>query len=699
MANLINSLIVKNLITSEQLKDAQDKQLGAKRPILDLLVEMEFIKEDDLMKVAQEVYQMQSVNLTADSIDPAAIKLIPYDFAKRMGIFPVKIVDDVLIFATSDPKDIVVLDDLKVIAGMNVQAVLAKKSMINEAIEKYYQLSDNLYDLLKNISDNSKIQILHTRDLETIGPDFAKDVSPVIRLVNLILADAIKSRASDVHIEPQEETLDVRYRIDGDLKNIFKADKQLQAGLIARIKILGELDIAETRKPQDGRTTFIYNDRKIDLRISTIPTYHGEKIVLRILDPSQAKVTLDQIGMEEDSEFFKEALVAPQGIVLVTGPTGSGKTSTLYAALNYVKHGKKNIITIEDPVEYLMDGVNQIQVNPTKDMTFANGLRSILRQDPNVILVGEIRDAETAEIAFRGSLTGHLVLSTLHTNSAIATIARLLDIGLEPYLIASSLNLVLTQRLVKVICPNCKQEIIADEKLKQKFKVYLDKYEISQFYNGAGCQKCDFTGYFGRTAIFELLKVNEKIKNLIASKSSEEVILKEAVGFGLEFLAESGIKKVKKGITTLEEVNRVAEVMDIVVEAQIIQDEKDGKPRILIVDDEIDIVKILEKRLMNQGFKTFKAGNGKEAIEAVKKEKPDLIILDVMMPVMDGFETLGVLRSKLDTAGIPVIMLTAKSDKDSEIRGLEIGADDYITKPFDFEKVLARIKMLLKRRG
>jgi len=383
-------------------------------------------------------------------------------------------------------------------------------------------------------------------------------------------------------------------------------------------------------------------------------------------------------------------------MVLVAGPTGCGKTSTLYAALNSVKSETKNIITVEDPIEYLISGVTQMQINPVKDVTFANTLRSVLRQDPNVILVGEIRDKETAEIAFRASLTGHLVFSTVHTNNSVSSVTRLLDIGLEPYLISSSLVLITAQRLIRLICPHCKEKYTPDKKLMDKFKIYIDKFGVKEFYRGRGCEQCGFSGFSGRSAIFELLKMSEKIKGLISAKASEESIFKEALKSGLRPLAESGIEKVAKGITALEEIAKVVEVVE---EREVagIRREVRKTPKILAADDEEDILKVLEKRLSSAGYEVIKARDGKEAVEYAVKERPDLIVMDVLMPNMDGFAATKLLRSKLETATIPILMLTAKKDKKSEIKGLDYGADDYMTKPFDKDKLLARIKMLLKR--
>ena len=701
MSILIAALLKESLISEEQLNDAKAKHVGAKKPLQELLVEMGFIKEEDLIRVSAKVFNMPILDLDKETIEPSATELISYELAKRYGVFPVRREQDTIILAMSDPQDIVTLDDLKIITTLNIKPILCTESEITKRIEKYYQIDDSLYDILKNVAQEDKIEVIKDKgggETRLDAQSVKEGGAPIVRLFNLILSDAVKSRASDIHIEPQEKTVKVRYRIDGDLKNIMEVPIKLSLALTARIKVLAELDITETRKPQDGRIKVFFNDRKIDLRISTIPTFYGEKVELRILDPKEAKIDLGRVGFEENElNVYKEAIASPQGIILVTGPTGSGKTSTLYATLNFIKDEKKNIVTIEDPIEYLIEGINHMQVNPIRDVTFANGLRSILRQDPNVILVGEIRDRETADIAFRSSLTGHLVFSTLHTNNAVSSIARLLDIGLEHYLIASSIKLIVAQRLTKIACPNCKEEYAPDKHLLDDFKKYIDELKIEKFYRGKGCQKCGFSGFLGRTAIFEVLRFSENIRSLITAKAAGDEIFNAARKSGLKPLVSAGMEKVAKGITTLEEISRVVGIRE---EEKIIQKSKEtGKNlRILTADDDEDILKVLEKRLTGAGYDVAKARDGQEAVEYAHKERPDLIIIDVTMPKMNGFEAAKALRSSLETAVIPIILLTGRQDKDSELKGINAGADDYITKPFDADKLLARVKMLLRRK-
>lgn len=693
---LVEALLQAKLITPDQLADAKAKQIGAKKPIQELLVEMGFLKEEDLLAVASKTFNCPVVDLSKETVSPKAVKKLPYLLAKRYGVFPIRIEEDILVLAVSNPQDIIAQDDIRKVTGLRVKPVLCSQSAIARQTETYYQAGEQIYTILKNATDEAKVEMVGRAPGPGGDESASDDTAPVIKMCNLLIADAVKGRASDIHIDPQEDGAKVRYRIDGDLRNVIDIPASVKPALIARIKILSGLDIAETRKAQDGRSKILVNGKKIDLRVSVVPTFHGEKVEIRILDPEEAKIELEKIGFEPaELAIFKEAVTKTQGLILVTGPTGSGKTSTLYAALHYIKSEKKNIVTIEDPIEYLIDGVSQTQVNPFKDVTFATALRTFLRQDPNVMLVGEIRDRETADIAFRSSLTGHLVLSTLHTNNAVSSITRLLDIGLEAYLIASSLILVIAQRLVKVICPKCKEECVPPEHLRDNFRKYIEDMNIKKFYRGKGCSACSYTGYYGRTAIFEIFQVTEPVRRLITEKAPEGQILQAAIENGLKPLTRAGMEKVAAGISTLEEVMRVAGVRE---EDKVTQRSASGKLiRILIVDDEEDLLITLERRLVASGYEVIKARDGEEAVEMAYKEKPDLIICDVTMPKMNGFEAVKTLRGSLETAATPIIMLTARGDKESELAGLDAGADDYLVKPFDKDKLLARIKILLRR--
>lgn len=557
LSDFISALLKNNLISTHQLNEAKSRQSIIKKPLQELLVEMGYISEKDLIHFASKIFDIPVFSPEKDIVDISVTKLISDKMARNHVVFPVGKDDGSLILAISDPTNVIALDDINIAAKMPIKPVLCKKSDILKCIDKYYQLDDSLYDILSNII----ITKVHGDEHSVLGEEIfdLKDnkhkSSAAVRLINFILKDAVKNKASDIHIEPQEKFVLVRYRLDGDLKNMIKMPRFLHAALVARIKILTKLDIAEKRKPQDGRVSILIDDRKIDLRISTMPTFYGEKIAIRLLDPKEARIELNKLGLHtEEYNTLVDVITASQGMILVTGPTGSGKTSTLYAALNHIKDETKNIITIEDPIEYLIESINQTQINPAKDITFANGLRNILRQDPNVILVGEIRDRDTANIALRASLTGHLVLSTLHTNSATSSITRLMDLGVDNFVISSALLAIVSQRLIKLICPHCKEEYRPSASLLNKFGSYIEKIEIGKFFMGRGCQQCNFTGYAGRTAVFEILTISEKIKTQIAQKVPESEIFKEAKINGLKPLIESAMEKVAKGLTTLDEI-------------------------------------------------------------------------------------------------------------------------------------------------
>lgn len=700
MATLFDTLIKEHLVTAEQLNDAREKQVGAKRPLHELLVSMGFVTEQDLLETASRVYHMPMSDLRKETVEQEAIGLVPYEVAERHGVFPVRREGDALILAMSNPQDVVAMDEVRIHANMRIKPVLASRSDINRAVDKYYQTDESLYDILKHVPGDVDFEVLDRQGVGKVSisdRSLKDETSPVVRLFNLIVKDALKSRASDIHIEPEEKMVKVRYRIDGDLRAIMEVPVKLHPELAARIKILGEMDIAEKRKPQDGRLKLLYQNRKVDVRIATIPTVYGEKVEMRILDPKDLMVSLDGIGFDPPTlDRYKRHIMKPQGMVLVTGPTGSGKTTTLYATLNYIKSEKKNIVTIEDPIEYLIEGINQTQINPAKNLDFSTALRSLLRQDPNVILVGEIRDRETADISFRSSLTGHIVFSTLHTNSAIGAIPRLLDIGLEPYLIASSLLTVVAQRLVKKICPSCKVAYEPDPAEIERYRPHLEAAGTRTFYRGKGCEACGFTGFLGRMPIFEVLDVSDQIKALISRGAQEDEILLAARREGFQSLSQAAIRKVIDGVTTFEELARVVVLEEAETKARVTK--RGDKFRVLAADDEEDILRLVGRRLSDAGYDVVKARDGGEALQLAFAEKPDLIITDATMPKMDGFELIRKLRSTLETAVIPVIMLTARQDKASELKGLDAGADDYITKPFDIDKLLARVKMLLRRK-
>ncbi|OAT74353.1 GspE/PulE family protein [Parageobacillus thermoglucosidasius] len=540
-------LVEAGLITEEQLQEAlREKAPGQK--LGDALLQRGYITEQQLIEVLEFQLGIPHVSLYRYPIDPKLTNLIPKEFAKRHMVMPLKIEGERLFVAMADPMDFFVIDDLRLSTGFHIETAIASKDDILRAIHTYYDINESVEDFLQ-MAPAAETKVEEERAIE--------EDSPIVRLVNQILQLAVEQRASDIHIDPQETKVLVRYRIDGMLRTDRALPKHMQSMLTARIKILANMDITEHRIPQDGRIKMNVDFHPVDLRVSTLPTIYGEKIVIRILDLGAALNDIHKLGFNQlNLQRFIELIERPNGIVLITGPTGAGKSSTLYAALNHLNSDEVNIITIEDPVEYQIEGVNQIQVNPNVGLTFAQGLRSILRQDPNIIMVGEIRDRETAEVAIRASLTGHLVLSTLHTNDALSTITRLIDMGIEPFLVATSLAGVVSQRLVRRVCRDCQEE---QEPTKREIEIFARRgMKIDKLVRGRGCPTCNMTGYKGRIAIHELLVMTDEMRRVILNKEPFSKLRELAIKNRMIFLIDDGLLKVKQGLTTLEEVLKVA---------------------------------------------------------------------------------------------------------------------------------------------
>lgn len=531
--------------------------------LIDALVGLELVDEKKLLRTFGTIFGLEvKEQLDVEEIDIELLKAIPITFAKQYYALPLKKENNHVLVAISNPVNVNVLDDIRAILKMPVKPVLAQRQVIFDSINKAYDRLTGMEATAGEVFSDEEDLLGISREIEESTKDLldVTDEAPIIRLVNSILAQAVKEKVSDIHIEPFEKHLSVRFRKDGILREVLRPPKRFQAAITSRIKIMGNLNIAEKRLPQDGRIRRVVAGKEIDIRLSTVPTTFGERLVLRILDRSSTLLDLSELGMAEDHLRLMESLITkPHGIILVTGPTGSGKTTTLYAALQRINTPDKNILTIEDPVEYQIQGIGQMQVNPKIDFTFANGLRAILRQDPDVILIGEIRDRETAEIAIQASLTGHLVFSTLHTNDAASAFTRLIDMGIEPFLIASSLLAAVAQRLVRVVCPSCKQPYVPSP---QELKVLrIDKIEPTDtfFRTGPGCPTCLYTGYSGRNAIYEMLLVTDEIRELIMARANSNTIKKAAVERGMRTLRQDGVLKVRNGITTSEEVMRVTQ--------------------------------------------------------------------------------------------------------------------------------------------
>jgi type IV pilus assembly protein PilB len=562
MAGRLGQMLVNaNLVSEDQLKRALATQQKDGGRLGSNLVKMGFIDEDKLISFLSKQYGIPSVNLQELEIDPGVCKLIPSDVVQKYQIMPINRTGATITIAMVDPSNVFALDDVKFMTGYNVEPVVASEAAIKAAVNKYYDSADAIQDVMATLKEGDENVDLVMAEEEEVNLGELKQAvedAPVVKLVNLILTDAIAKGASDIHIEPYEKNFRVRYRIDGVLYETMQPPMRLRAALTSRIKIMSELDISERRLPQDGRIKLKMKGKEVDLRVSTLPTLFGEKIVMRILDKGNLQLDLTKLGFEEKAgKDFMKAINSPYGMCLVTGPTGSGKSTTLYSALSNVNKIDVNIMTAEDPVEYNLMGINQVQMKDEIGLNFAASLRSFLRQDPDVIMVGEIRDYETAEIAVKAALTGHLVLSTLHTNDAPGTVNRLLNMGIEPFLVASSCLLILAQRLARKVCQNCKEpEKIPPQAL---IDIGFTKDEAASLicYKGHGCDICGGTGYKGRIALYEVMPISDRIKELILEGASAAEIKKQMVLDGCKTLRMSGLSKIKVGMTSVEEVLRV----------------------------------------------------------------------------------------------------------------------------------------------
>jgi len=546
-------LVREGLITQEQLRKALQEQKSSGMRLGYTLVKLGFIEETEVTKMLARQYRMPAVDLSRFEVDPKILKLLPPDIATKYTVLPLKREGRTLTVAIADPNNVTAIEDIKFITRCDVFPVIAGEYTLRNAIDRYYQQSDaQLQSLLKSVEAEEALEVVEDQEDEDVKAQDLADDAPVVKLINGLLTDAVKRGASDIHIEPFEHEMRVRYRVDGALQEVMKPPIKMRAALTSRVKIMAQLNIAERRVPQDGRIKLKMGTRVIDFRVSTLPVLFGEKIVLRILDKGNLTLDLKTFGFEPKSEAdLLKAILNPYGMVLVTGPTGSGKTTTLYSALSRINQIDVNIMTAEDPVEYNLLGINQVLVKNEVGMTFAAALKAFLRQDPNIIMVGEIRDLETGSIAIKAALTGHLVLSTLHTNDAPSTITRMVDMGIEPFNVASAVNLIVAQRLVRRICKDCKQQ---HEYTPEEMHAFgIDKKE-GPFFKGAGCDSCAGTGYKGRQGLYEVMALSSPLRRGILKGGSTEELRDLAVQEGMLTLRMDGMLKVKKGVTTLEEV-------------------------------------------------------------------------------------------------------------------------------------------------
>jgi type IV pilus assembly protein PilB len=568
MSQRLGDLLVKEkVITAEQLEQATKLQKETHVRLASALVKLNFLSDEDVTNFLSRQYGVPAINLSYFEIDPAVIKLIPYETAKRYQILPLSRVGASLTIAMVDPTNVFAMDDIKFMTGFNIEPVVASESSIVEGIDKSYGTSkeeelESVMASMNDLGDGSDVEVqAEEQEVELKELEKAADEAPIVKLVNLVLTDAVKRGASDIHMEPYEKEFRVRFRIDGVLQSIMTPPLKLKDAITSRLKIMAKLDISEKRLPQDGRIMLKMQiggkKKQLDFRVSTLPVLWGEKIVLRLLDKENLRLDMTKLGFEQESlTKFQKAILKPYGMVLVTGPTGSGKTNTLYSSISQLNQPDTNIMTAEDPVEFQLGGVNQVQMKEQIGLNFATALRAFLRQDPNIILVGEIRDFETAEIAIKAALTGHLVLSTLHTNGAPETITRLMNMGIEPFLVATSVHLICAQRLVRRICKDCAEPIEMPPQALIDEGYTPEESKTVTIMKGKGCATCNKTGYKGRTGLYEVMEVDDEIRELVLVGASAVELKKKAIERGMITLRRSGLMKVALGFTTLEEVAR-----------------------------------------------------------------------------------------------------------------------------------------------
>src|SRR3989475_419820 len=656
---------LEGVVTPELLVELREKAPPPAR-LWETLVAQKIASDDQILAALSTRFRLKVADLA--QLDPAAKERVPEQVARRYHILPLRATDSYLEVATANPFDLDAEKALAFATAREIRMFLLAPSKIAERLDEMYRPEKAVDKLLEGMENSTSLE--HLQDMapdELVASEAEASQRPVVRLVDLIISEGILARSSDIHIEPEEGGVAVRYRIDGVLRQVMKIPRQAGLPLISRIKIMSSLDIADRLRPQDGRARVAVNGQPIDLRVSTLPAALGEKVVIRILDSRATVKTLDSLGLSpNETEGIKRLLENHEGILLVTGPTGSGKTTTLFSCINQIKSEGVNIVTVEDPVEYRMQGIVQVQVQEKAGLTFASALRSILRQDPNVVLIGEIRDRETAQIAVQASLTGHLVLSTLHTNDAANAVTRLVDIGVEAYKIAAALRGVVAQRLMRKLCPTCKE--VWMEAPADRLKKWIPKG--TPLYRAAGCPDCAMTGYRGRFGIIEVLTVSAEVERRIAAGGT------------------CGHSGVTAHFELLEEPEppRVSG--------------PHGLParKVLLVDDEDSLRRVVKDLLERDGYIVSEARDGVQALDQVDRVGPDIIVLDLNMPGLDGYGVLSHLRSRPATADIPVIVLTAKSDEDNEVRVFELGADDFLTKPFRARALSARLEAVLGRR-
>lgn len=647
------------------------------------------LTEMELVKHAAEHFDLGLANL--DQIEKRAISLVPEKVARSYLVFPLDQDDRQLVIATCDPAHIEAEETLRFVSGRNLLFELAPPSALRNAIETNYRPDLAIETLLTNISET----VVQTTQEK--GPDArtSEEIAkgPVVKLTNLILAEALMARASDIHIEPRQGAGVVRFRVDGELRLYSQLPMSVLERVTSRIKVIGNLDITERMRPQDGRGRIRVKNKVLDIRISTVPSRKGEKTVIRILYPEETRNTKELGLPKAEVDRLSQMLSRRDSLLFVTGPTGSGKTTTLYAALRDLMREEVNIMTVEEPVECELEGITQIQVEPHRGVTFATALRAILRQDPDIILVGEVRDLETAQIAVQASQTGHLVLATLHTNNAVGVFSRLYDLGLSRRILSESVGGIVSQRLLRLVCSDC-AVTLNDDKFSEEETRLAGLYGVAPVTRAIGCEKCAKTGYWGRRPVVESLIVTSELEHLIAQDTDSSVLREAAIRGGMQPIQKAACELVREGVTTLEEIERVFGDT---------HDQSPSEPRretlVLIVDDDPLTRKIGRSALEKAGYRCSEAGDGVEALECLNDLDYDLMILDVNMPRMGGPEVLQRVRRSVRTAGLPVIVLTASDTPEMEVRLMDWGADDYIRKPAEPSRLVARVRAVLRRAG
>ena len=741
---------IEPLLPDGTVASIRQEPSSAPGSLWEILVQRKLIDDDQILKAIAARFRFAIADLSR--IDPKLQQSVPEQVARRFTVVPVGQTDSYLEIATSNPFDLDAEKMLAFATGREVRMLLGTPAVIRQRIDELYRNEDAAMNrLLEGIGGEFDVRELQDDDEDAAASAEEASQRPIIRLVDVMLADGVTSRASDIHVEPIEGGVVVRYRIDGVLRQVMKIPRKAGLPLISRIKIMSGLDIADRLRPQDGRARVSVNGEPVDLRVSTLPASLGEKVVIRILSQRATVLSLDALGMHQDEqERVKSLLSAKEGILLVTGPTGSGKTTTLYSAIRMIQSEGVNIVTVEDPVEYrLGENIVQVQVHEKAGLTFASALRSILRQDPDVVLIGEIRDQETAQIALQASLTGHLVLSTLHTNDAPNAVTRLVDMGMEPYKIASALRGVVAQRLMRRLCLACRQP--TTEALPEKVARFIPAG--TPLFRAVGCGECVQTGFRGRFSIMEVLTLTPEIERLIGEGGTAEQIATAARGAGMKSWWESGLRHVIAGESTMEELLRVTDVpmegrtaapaaprpdtgrrsdgrsargagaspaaatpptpvpgpipsLDFAMDMELVDEPvaPDAAPagrgrgaKVLLVEDEEPLRRVMKDLLERDGYIVAEARDGVQALDEVDRHAPDIIVLDLNLPGLDGYSVLQQLRSRPATQGIPVMVLTAKGDEDNEVRVFELGADDFITKPFRARALSARLEAVLGR--